>query len=30
MGAAGSNAQDSARQRRMDDAYSNWQSKQKR
>jgi hypothetical protein len=30
MGAAGSNAQDSARQRRMDDAYSNWQSRQKK
>ncbi len=30
MGAAGSNAQDSSRQRRMDDAYSNYQSKQKK
>ena len=28
MGAAGSNAQDSARQRRMDDAYNDWQHKQ--
>jgi hypothetical protein len=29
MGAAASNTQDSARQRRMDDAYANWKSKQK-
>jgi hypothetical protein len=29
MGAAGSDTQDSARQRRMDDAYANWQSKPK-
>jgi hypothetical protein len=29
MGAAGSDTQDSARQRRMDEAYANWQSKQK-
>ena len=29
MGAAGSQAQDSARQRRMDEAYANWQAKQK-
>ena len=28
MGAAGSDTQDSARKRRMDDAYANWQSKQ--
>jgi rhamnose utilization protein RhaD (predicted bifunctional aldolase and dehydrogenase) len=29
MGAAGSETPDSARQRRMDDAYANWKSKQK-
>ena len=29
MGAAGANAQDGARQRRMDDAYDNWKAKQK-
>jgi hypothetical protein len=29
MGAPASDGQDSARQRRMDDAYANWQSKQK-
>jgi hypothetical protein len=29
MGAAGSDTQDSGRQRRMDDAYANWQKKQK-
>jgi len=28
MGASGSDTQDSGRQRRMDDAYANWQSKQ--
>jgi hypothetical protein len=28
MGAAGSGTQDSARQKRMDDAYNNWKSKQ--
>lgn len=30
MGAAGSSTPDTARQRRMDDAYANWRSKQKR
>jgi Skp family chaperone for outer membrane proteins len=29
MGATGSDAQDNARQQRMDDAYANWKSKQK-
>jgi hypothetical protein len=29
VGAAGSDTQDSARQRRMDEAYANWKSKQK-
>jgi hypothetical protein len=29
MGAAGSETQDSARQRRMDEAYDNWKAKQK-
>ncbi len=29
MGAAGSDMQDSARQKRMDDAYADWKAKQK-
>jgi hypothetical protein len=30
MGAAGSDSHDSSRRQRMDDAYANWQSPQKK